>query len=452
MCVDSSRYRLPITLTAMIAAAVSLAGPGHCLFAADSWPQFRGPAGDGHAPADASVPLTFGSAETILWKQPIPGTGWSSPVIADGRIWMTTAQTTDATPDEIAEKIAADRRNKDKTIAGNVILSVVCVDAETGNLLTSRTLGVAEDPDPIHATNSFASPTPVVEGDRVFCHFGTYGTWCLDAANAETVWQQKISLEHGVGPGSSPVIHNGKLILVCDGMDQQFITALDTRTGKPLWQTPRPPMRATDGDRRKAYSTPLLIDVDGVPQAVIPGAQWICGYNPDSGEELWRIDHGSGFSTVPMPVYQSGLVIFATGFMRSELVGLDPTGRGDVTDTHVRWRMRRQAPTKPSPLAVGPHVYTISDNGIFCCTEIASGDVLYQERVPGKYSASPLFAAGHIFVGNHEGVVSVIQPGPNFKLVAENQLEGQIMASPAVLGDDFILRTADYLYRLTGSE
>ncbi len=417
-----------------------------------SWPQFRGPAGDGHAAVEAKVPLEFGEQQGLVWKQPITGTGWSSPVIADGRIWVTTAETSEATEEQIAAALKVDPKNDTKTIAGNIVLSVVCLDAATGEVLLQRTLAHVESPDPIHATNSFASPTPTLHDGRVYCHFGTYGTWCLDAQTGETVWENRIPLIHSVGPGSSPVLVRNRLLLVCDGVDDQFIVALDPATGKQLWRTERPPMRAPDGDQQKAYSTPLLITVDGREQAVIPGAQWTCAYDPVDGTELWRVDHGRGFSTVPMAVYEQGLVIFATGFMQAELVAVDPTGSGDVTATHIKWRMKRQAPTKPSPLGHGGRVYTISDNGVFCCTDVATGEVLYQKRVPGKYSASPLLAGGHLFLGNHEGVVTIIRPGAEFEQVFETQLDGQMMASPAVIEDDLIIRTADYLYRFTARD
>ena len=365
---------------------------------------------------------------------------------------MTTAESTTASEEQIAEQIAADKQNKTKAIAGTVILSVVCVDLETGKTNLQRTLTHIESPEPIHTTNSFASPTPVLRDGRLYCHFGTFGTWCLDASSGETIWENRIPLQHSVGPGSSPVLYRDRLILVCDGTDDQFIVALDAETGKIAWRTERPPIRAASVEMQKAYSTPLIIEVNGRDQAVIPGAQWICGYDPADGTELWRVDHGSGFSTVPMAVYEDGVVIFATGFMKSELVAVDPTGSGDVSDTHVQWRMNKQAPTKPSPLAVDGRVYTISDSGVFCCTDIKTGELLYQKRVSGKYSASPLFAGGHIFVGNHEGEITVIRPGAEFEQVATIPLEGQVMASPVVAGDDLIIRTADFLYRFTARD
>ncbi|QEG38411.1 PQQ-binding-like beta-propeller repeat protein [Roseimaritima ulvae] len=443
------RSKYALYLCGLAVLGLSVARPG---YGESAWPGFRGPQGNGHAARDARVPIDFGEQQGLVWKQPITGTGWSSPVIADGRIWLTTADTTEASEQQVAERIAADKQNKTKAIAGTAVLSVVCVDLETGQTLVQRTLGHIDAPEPIHATNSFASPTPVLRDGRLYCHFGTFGTWCLDADSGETIWENRIPLQHSVGPGSSPVLYRDRLILVCDGIDDQFIVALDAATGSVAWRTERPPIRAASVEMKKAYSTPLIIEVDGRDQAVIPGAQWICGYDPIDGTELWRVDHGSGFSTVPMAVYEDGLVMFATGFMKSELVAVDPTGSGDVSDTHVRWRMKKQAPTKPSPLAVDGRVYTISDSGVFCCTDIKTGELLYQKRVSGKYSASPLLAGGHIFLGNHEGVISVIRPGAEFEQVASIPLEGQVMASPVVAGDDLIIRTAEFLYRFTARD
>lgn len=417
-----------------------------------AWHQFRGPLGNGHASQESQVPLVFSAEQGLVWQQSIPGTGWSSPVLDQGQVWLTTAEVLEATAAEKEKWVQADPKNKGKTIVGTVVLKVVCLDADTGEVRYQRTLEHYVGPDPIHATNSYASPTPVLDGSRIYCHFGNYGTWCLEAVSGETLWHAQIPLEHGVGPGSSPFVYQDRLILVCDGMDAQFITALDKHTGQTVWRTDRPPMLAADNDQHKAYSSPLLIDVDGQPQLVIPGAQWICAYEPQSGAELWRADHGSGFSTVPMAVYEQGLVVFSTGYTKPELVAVDPTGNGDVTETHVRWRMNRQAPTKPSPLGYQGRVYIISDGGVFSCIDALTGEIRYQQRVPGNYSASPILAGGHIFLANQSGVVTVVRPGDTFHQVAVNTLDAAIMASPAVWKDDLVVRTAETLYRFSAGD
>lgn len=393
-------------------------------FPGTAWPQFRGPDGQGHADAKR-LPLEWSETRNVSWKTPIPGQGWSSPVVENGRIWMTTA-----------------------TEEGKS-LRVVGVDLKSGRILHNFELFHVDNPRFKHALNSFASPSPVVEGDRVYCNFGTHGTACVDARTGSVLWKSReLQLEHENGPGSSPALYHGKLIIPCDGTNVQYIAALNARDGTVAWKVNRSVSLEHRADQmRKAYSTPLVIDAAGKTQVVIPGAEYVYAYEPDTGKELWRV-HYPGFSNVPRPVYAHGLVYVATGFGKPEIWAIRPDGSGEVTDTHVVWKYSKQAPAKPSPVVVGGRFYMVSDGGIATCLDAKTGHQVWQERVPGEYSASPLAAAGRIYLFSMDGPATVLSDGADFKVEATNKLEEGFMASPAVIDDALILRTKNALYRI----
>jgi outer membrane protein assembly factor BamB len=417
-------------------------------FAADAWPQFRGPDGQGHAESD-HAPLYWSETEHIVWKTPIPGRGWSSPVVWGEQIWMTTAIEIPVTSEE-HEQIKANSPVKHLELGINksVTFHAICVDRQTGTILHNVKLFEHERPEPIHALNSYASPTPVIEAGRVWCHFGNFGTACLDTATGDVLWNERFPNEHYVGPGSSPVLYENVLILTCDGADEQYIVGIDKYTGDAIWRKDRPPMRTSDPDLKKSYSTPLVIHAAGRDQAVIPGTQWIVAYDPLTGEELWRFDHGNGFSLAPRPVHDGKLLFFCTGFGNPQLMAIDPTGKGDLSETHVKWRESSQIPEMPSPTVVDGHLYVLSENGIVSCIEPETGLRIWRARIEGDYSASLLEAAGRIYAFSQEGVTTVFSPGERFEKLAENRLDGRIMATPAVVDGAMYLRTDSALYRL----
>ena len=414
----------------------------------EDWSQFRGPDGSGKATA-AGTPVTFSKANTS-WQTLIPGIGWSSPVISDGRIWLTTAETTQATEEQITEKTRGVQFAQSKTVAGSVKLRAVCVDAESGKIIHNVLLREVSDPELINPLNSYASPTAAIQGRHVVCHFGSYGTWCLDNRTSEEIWNSALVVDHSVGPGSSPVIAENVVIIVCDGIDKQFVAGLDLETGKERWSTPRPPMRNSNGEFNKAYSTPLLIKVGDQTQAVIPGAQWVCAYDPPTGKEIWRADCGNGFSTTPMPVFESGLLVCSTGFVSPALVAIDPKGTGDITDENLRWRAVKGGSTMPTAIGTGGKIYSIGDNGVLSILEARTGTISERVRVGGKFAASPLLVAGKLYLGSQDGVMSVYELSADGKprQLAKNQMDGSLMASPAVIGSDLIVRTSKSLLRI----
>ena len=439
-------------LAAPGAQSADIAGGSRTMIGSE-WPQFRGPGGQGDV-GNVELPLTWSESKGVLWKTELPGRGWSSPVIADGKIWLTAAVEIPPSESELEEtrqKLASNPSAGDMGAAGSLELLALEVDLETGQLLRTVKLFTVDEPPPIHNLNSYSSPTPVIADGRLLCHFGTFGIAAVDLKSGEVLWRKLLEIDHIVGPGSSPVVVDDVVILTCDGADKQFISALDVKTGDTRWQVDRPPLREENPDMRKSFCTPLVFEHAGRQQAVIPGAQWFISYDPATGEEIWRVDHGSGFSNVPRPVFDGERVFLCTGFGKPQLWAVRADGTGDVSETHVDWRQKQQIPAMSSPVLSDGRIYVISDGGVASCFDTASGELIWRERIPGKYSASPLLANGRIYFCSQEGRTTVIEDAAEYKELAANQLDGMHMASPAVTGEDLILRTDTHLYRIGDS-
>ena len=407
--------------------ALSLLLAAHAALAGDDWPQFRGPLGNGHSDS-TGIPLTWSDTQNVKWKTALPGEGWSSPVILGNQVWMQTA------------------------LDHGKSLRALCVDKADGTLLHSTEIFYVEAPEEKHALNSHASPTPVLEAGRAYVFFGMHGAACLDTTTGKVLWKNT-SLKHDHdknGPGSSPLLYGDLLILTCDGTEQQYLAALDKQTGELKWKTIRSNARelaAKNFHLRKAYHTPEIINVSGRDQLVSMGAFRVSGLEPQTGREIWAVDV-PGFSNVPRPVYGEGLLFIATGFMKPELWAIRPDGQGNVTKTHVAWKVTKQAPAKPSPILVNGRLYVISDGGILTCLDARTGKDLWSERLGGEYSASPIYADGQLFFCSQLGVTTVVKPGDKLEKVAVNTLPAGLMSSPAVSGHALFLRTKTHLYRI----
>ena len=283
------------------------------LAAAQDWPEFRGPGGQGHS-SERGLPLEWSEARNIIWKSAVPGRGWSSPIVSAGRVWLTTA--------------VEDR---------GISLRLLAYDVATGREVVNVEVFHVRSGGALHPKNNRASPSPVVEGDHVYVHFGTEGTAAL-TTGGEVLWKERFRYESQHGAGGSPILHGDLLIINCDGGSEAFVVALDKRTGKTRWKTSR--RQPSD----QAYTTPLVIRVGDRDQIVSVGAFRAAAYEPASGKEIWRVSYGDGFSNVPRPVYGHGLVYIATGFFQPEIMAVRPDGSGDVSKTHVGWTNRRAAP------------------------------------------------------------------------------------------------------------
>lgn len=413
-----------------------------------AWPQWRGPDGQGHAPNARNLPVEFGGDRNIVWKSELPGRGWSSPAIAGGEIWLTSAVESPLSEEEKKKRTAGDTGNQPLNVSGPVSLRAVCVDRDSGRLLADLELLVDAAPDPIHTLNSYASPSPVLENGRLYCYFGTHGAACVDTDSRKVVWtSREHRLKHENGPGSTPTLWQDLLLFHCDGSDAQYVVALDKHTGKTVWKTLRSGELNANPQLKKAYGTPLVLTVGDRPLVLSPGADWLYAYDPATGVEQWKAPYGTlGFSIVPRPVAGHGMLFMSTSFMQAELLAWK-LGDGRQAP-EVAWRFKKQAPQMPSPLLVGDELYLISDRGVATCLDARTGETHWSERLGGNFCSSPLAADGKIYVGNREGRMFVLRPGKKFELLADNPLEGAVMASPAAVDSALYVRTDKQLYRI----
>jgi outer membrane protein assembly factor BamB len=406
------------------------------------WPQFRGPGGDGVYPprkdgAPHGFPVEWSETKNVVWKTPVAGKAWSTPVVMGDQVWLSNA--------------TEDGRK----------MSAVCLDKASGRKIHDLLLFENEAPEPLgNAVNCYGSCSPAIDAERVYLHFGSYGTAALDRATGTVVWQRRdLPCRHFRGPGSSVALHGNTLILTMDGVDVQYLVALDRKTGKTVWKTDRTTdfgdveaggkIRG-DGDFRKAYTTPGFVTVGGRVQLVSPGAKACYGYDADTGKELWKITY-DGYSNAASPVFVGNkMAIINTGFGKAHLLGvrLDGEMKGDVTRTHVVWDEMKRIPTLPSPLVVDGKIYITSELGVLSRIDGASGRIEESLPLGGRYSTSGAHADGHLYFLSEEGETKVVRPGDKMELVATNPLADGFMASPAFDGSSLYLRTKSHVYRI----
>lgn len=382
--------------------------------AAEDWTQFRGPTGQGIATA-RNLPETWSETENVAWKTPLPGLGWSSPVIQDSKIWLTAA------------------------LDEGRSLHLLCVDQATGKILRDVEVIGNNTPGTLHSSNTNASPTAIVREHRVFVHFGAYGTACL-TTDGEIVW--KTVLPHGMyyGPSSTPVLFEELLIVPCQGTDVQYTVGLDAKTGEIRWKQPL--------QGRNSESTPLIIETDEGPQLICNFADRVMAYDPRTGNELWSVTQGNNYAQVPRPVFGHGLIFICGGFFEPWLQAVRPGGKGDLSATNVAWSHRESIPQNPSPLLAGDELYLFSDKGIGTCLDAKTGTLHWRERLGAGGYSSPLSADGKIYFCNADGQTVVIRAGKEFAKLATNQLEGRIESSLAAVASAIYLRTDAALYRI----
>jgi outer membrane protein assembly factor BamB len=393
-----------------------------------NWPDWRGPTGDGLSDI-TDLPLHWSETKNIVWKTRLHDHGYSTPVVWDDQVWLTTAT------------------KKGKT------LFAVCIDLNSGRVIHDVEVFHPEKPQRIHSNNSYATPSAVVEEDRAYVHFGTFGTAALDSQTGKVLWRRTdLNCDHMQGPVSSPVLYNNLLILHFEGIDVQFIAALDKNTGNTVWREDRPKElyeRVKTKVFRKAYQTPVLVEVDGRTQLVSNGALLVSGHEPQTGKELWRVRYGID-NTISRIVSGQGLFFVNCGGPPTapQLWAVRQGGVGDVTDTHVVWKMAKDPPYESSPVLVGDLLYTISDRGVLICKQATTGETVWTERLDGRYGASLLYADSRIYISSKQGKTTVIEPGRTFHELAVNKLDGELWASPAVVSKSLLLRTKTHLYRV----
>lgn len=408
--------RVVATVVAVMSISVMM---GH-LSGAD-WSEFRGPGMHGSYEGSGDYPVTWGEGENMEWKVEVPGNGWSSPSLSDGNIVLTSAV----------------------SLGEGYALTVFCFRESDGDDLWSRRVfHQSGDAPGIHRKNSHASPTPVIRDGRVYVHFGHQGTACLALKDGSVIWKNdKIQYKPVHGNGGSPVLVDGRLIFSCDGGSDPFVVALDAGSGDEVWRTPR----TVNASKKFSFCTGLVTEIDGKRQVVLPGSDMVAGYDPQNGKELWKVEY-SGYSVVPRPLHRLGLIFMSTGYDRASLLAINPSGSGNLGNKAIVWQSKRSIAKTPSFVEIDGLLYNLSDNGMLTCFEARTGKIVYDERLGGNYSSSLLYLNGNIYCTSEEGVTSIVKPGPEFKVLAKNDLGERTLASLAVGDNRIIYRSTSHLY------
>ncbi len=396
----------------------------------NNWTHFRGSNMDGNASVE-KAPVYWNDSVNVVWKVPVKGLGWSSPVVFGNQIWLTSA--------------AKDGKE----------FYTLCYEFSSGKLLDEKTIFTAEDPQRIHGTNSYATPTPCIEEGFVYVHYGNFGTACINTNNFEVVWKREdMPCEHMQGPASSLILHKDLLIVHLEGTEDPYVAALSKKTGKTIWKSIRPkeiydPLEPVF---RKSYQTPIVINVNGTEQ-LISNSSFMCfAHNVNTGEVIWTITYKDD-STVSQPLYYDGLVYVNSGWLFEDnkpfwtrQYAVDPTGKGDVTQTHVKWTYEDEVPQIPTPVIVDGKMYFVHDRGMVTCLDAKTGKVIWKQELKGNFNSSPIYAAGNIYFFNVKGDCTIIKPGDKFQLVAENAIGETMKAVPAFINGKMVLRTEKFLY------
>lgn len=391
-----------------------------CLLIGD-WPQFRGPNSDAHA-EPGKYATEWSDEQNVKWKVEIPGLGWSSPSVVGKRIYLTTAVP-----------------NGD-----GLSLRAMCYDAESGNQIWENEVFTVEKAPAIHAKNSHASPTPIVHEGSVFVHFGPQGMARLKADSGAVEWRcNELDYPPVHGNGGSPILFEGKLAVACDGSSSPFVAAIDAETGKVAWKT----LRSVPARISHSFVTANVTVVDGKPQVLAPGPEHFAAYDLHTGEELWKVK-APGWSVVPQPTIGHGLVIYNHDYDNPELIAIRLGGKGDVTDSHIAWRIDKGAPSTPTPLLVGDDLYFVSDKGVATCVNAKTGEKYWTERLGDNFSASPVLVNDRILFLNENGLATWVQVGREFKTLGECEVTGRTLATPAFSNNAMYLRTDTTLYKI----
>jgi outer membrane protein assembly factor BamB len=411
------------------------------------WPDRHGPTFDGRVPSDDAkgLPIEWSETRNIAWKTELHDQGHSSPVVLEGKVWLTAA-----TPDGSKQ-------------------FVLGIDQATGDVLHDILLFENQQVEPLGGAqgyNNYAAPSCVLAPGAVFAHFGCYGTARLDAATGAVVWQRRdLPCRHYRGPGSSPVLYRDRLILTFDGVDQQYTTVLDARTGRTLWRTDRStdygdldanglPLR--EGDLRKAYCTPGIAPIGDRWQVLSVGSRAMQSYDLETGRELWSVRHTSYNAAIrPLWLPEESLALINTGSRAAQLlaVRVDRSTTGDVTDSHVVWQRDKGNPRFAKPIYRDGRIYQITDIGVACCIDAASGEEVWKDRIPGDYRSSPILAGEHLYFFSEQGRGTVLKAGSEFQEVAVNEVPGMgTTACPAVSQGAIFVRGRNHLYKIQDAD
>jgi outer membrane protein assembly factor BamB len=415
--------------------------------ATSAWPQWRGPGSQGIS-SETGLPVEWSATKNVRWKTEIAGRGHSSPIVWGNRIFLTTAIEGELVPgakavkhmDEGKEFLHPDAMGADH----KQTLKVLCLEADTGKLLWERTAWEGTPYDSRHKRASFASQTPVTDGERVYAFFGAQGLYAYDF-EGKLVF--KVDLggvpNMGVGDGTSPVLWRDRLILLCDEDtgEKSFVAAFDAKTGKEVWRTPR--------KVQVNWSTPIVVNANGHDELVAGGYETITAYDPATGKELWR-SKGLESNAVPTPVAAGDIVVLTSGSPNKVAVAIRSGGAGDITDTpRILWKYAKGTAYVPSPLFYGDYVYLMTDKGLITCLDAKTGEVKYEGArvpVPATFMASPVAYEGKLLLPSEDGDTFVIKAGPVHEVLRTNPLGEPIYASPAISKGRIFIRGANHLF------
>jgi len=412
-----------------------------------NWPQWRGSEGTGIS-SETGLLLDWGPDKNILWKTPLPGQGHSSPVIWGKRIFLTA----DIEGEIIPGAKAVTHINEGKefkhpdSTGGNRrhTMKVLCLDRATGKLLWERTAYDGKVYDDRHRKGSYAASTPATDGTYVYAWFGTEGIYCFDYSGKQ-IWKASLGPipTVGMGPGSSPVLFRDLVILLCDedNGENSFIAALDKKTGKVAWKTPR--------KVEASWATPLLVSAPERSELVCSGNQWIISYDPATGKELWRVK-GHGSNAIGTPLKGQGMVFVYAGFPEKHTLAIKLGASGDLTGgSNIVWTYERGTAYVPSSILYGDYIYLMSDRGLLTCLDAKTGAVQYDNGripIPATFTASPVAVDGKILLTSEDGDTFIIKAGPKHEVIATNSVEEAVFSSPAISQGLIFIRGEKNLY------
>jgi len=417
---------------------------------AESWPQFRGPGARGIA-KDTNLPVTWGESENVAWKTPIPGLGWSSPVVVDDKIFLTSVISTEEI--EPPKKGLYFGGNRDKP-ADEHRWVVYCVDWKNGKVLWEKEVHRGVPEGSRHLKNSFASETPATDGERVYVYFGNLGLYCFDLSG-KLLWSKAFparETRYGWGTAASPVLHENLVYIVNDNEEESFLASFDKVTGRQIWRVKR--------DEKSNWATPYIWKNETRTEIVTSGTGKVRSYDLD-GKVLWEFS-GMSSIVIPTPFSTPELLYLTSGYVGDEnrpVYAVRPGAKGDITLTdgasssdHIAWYLPKGGPYNPSPLVYQDHYYTLYDRGFLTCHDAVTGKEVYGkqriDRGAGAFTASPWAYNGKLFALSEDGDTYVISAGPEFKVIGKNSLNEMSMATPAFYRGSLIIRTASHLYRI----
>ena len=385
----------------------------------ENWPQFRGPTGQGHSKA-MELPMKWNRTEGVVWQKNLEGTAWSSPICIEDQIFLTNALVKD----------------------GLLQLNVASISFQNGVTLWHKTLFEYDHQPRIHKKNSYASPTPFYDDGHIFVHFGNLGTACLDLSG-HLVWKKKLEYTPVHGSGASPVIVKDILLISADGSNYACLYGLFKKTGLVKWKA----IRDSQSKKKFSFCTPLVINDGKEVQIISPASDYVFAYDLN-GNQLWKFNYPNGYSVVPRPVYNSGLIYVSSGYDHPTLYAIKAGGSGDITKSHLAWETRKGAPRNSSVIVTNGLVFMAADHGVVSCLDAVTGKVHWIERVAGSCSSSILHAMGNLFLTDETGKTFIFEAQKNYRLLASNDLNEKMLASPVPYKKSLVMRTEKNLWRI----